>query len=77
MERVVVLTRPGCHLCDDALAVVERVCGEAGEPYRGVDIDADEALRARWNDDVPVVLVDGNPVARWWVTPERLGGALR
>ena len=50
--RVLLYAKPGCHLCDDARAVVERVCAELGEPYDEVDIteldpDADARGSAR------------------------------
>ena len=32
-RRVLVLTRPGCHLCDQAIDVVAAVCAETGEAY--------------------------------------------
>ena len=35
-------TRPGCHLCEDARAVVARVCEELGESFSEVDITTDE-----------------------------------
>ncbi len=53
--RVVLYGRPGCHLCDDARAVLERV----GEPFAEVDITADDALHARMLERIPVVEVDG------------------
>jgi glutaredoxin len=54
---VVVYTRPGCHLCDDAIALL---VGHGLAP-RTVDIDADCAteLRARYTECVPVVVIDG------------------
>jgi glutaredoxin len=55
MVEVVLYTRAGCHLCDDALAVLER----HGLRPKLVDIDADEQLRARYNECVPVVEIDG------------------
>lgn len=75
--RVVVYTRAGCHLCDVALAVVERTCAAEGVAFLTVDIDADPVLRARHGDDVPVVTVDGAQVARWRVSPVELRAALR
>jgi glutaredoxin len=53
--RVVFYTRQGCHLCDDALALVERF----GIRPQCVDVDADPALRARFNECVPVIEIDG------------------
>lgn len=55
MTNVVLYTRQGCHLCDEARAVLER----HGLSPRLVDIDADPLLRERYNECVPVVEVDG------------------
>ncbi len=55
MPNVVLYTRAGCHLCDEALVVLERF----GLSSRLVDIDADPQLRERYNECVPVVEIDG------------------
>jgi hypothetical protein len=58
--RVQVVVRDGCHLCEQACRVVGQVCDQAGVDWDAVDIDAvDIALRRRWTDHVPVVVVDG------------------
>jgi glutaredoxin len=75
-DRVVVLTRQGCHLCAEALGVVEAVCGELGVGWHPVDIDADPALRSRYTDEVPVTFVDGRQHDFWRVDPARLRSAL-
>ncbi|MBL9081641.1 MAG: glutaredoxin family protein [Planctomycetales bacterium] len=54
-HQVVVYTRAGCHLCDDA----EQLLRAAGLVPRMVDIDADETLQALHTDWVPVVEIDG------------------
>ncbi len=74
--RVTLYSRPGCHLCDDARSVIERVCAELGESFDEVDIDADEALRSRYSDEVPVTLVDGRQHDFWRVDETRLRTAL-
>ena len=74
--RVRLLTRPGCHLCDEARAVVVRVCAETGEAYEEVDVDGDEALRRRYTDEVPVTFVDGAQHDFWRVDAARLRAAL-
>jgi glutaredoxin len=78
--RVRLLTRPGCHLCDEARAVVEQVCAELGEAYEEVDVDAaaahDPELRRRYTDEVPVTFVDGAQHDFWRVDPARLRTAL-
>ena len=74
--RVVVLVRDGCHLCEDAVAVIEAVCVELGVRWSSRDVDADPQLRAAWTDHVPVTFVDGREHARWFVEAERLRAVL-
>jgi hypothetical protein len=76
-ERVVVLTRQGCHLCDEAIAQVAAVCAETGEPYAVLDVDSDPELRRRYTDQVPVTFVDGAQHDFWRVDPVRLKAALK
>jgi glutaredoxin len=76
-ERVVVLTREGCHLCDEAIARVAAVCAETGERYAVVDVDRDPELQRRYTDQVPVTFVDGAQHDFWRVDPVRLKAALQ
>jgi glutaredoxin len=55
MPDVILYTRRGCHLCDDAHSLLLR----HGISPRLVDIDADQALQQRYNECVPVVTIDG------------------
>ena len=75
-ERVVVLTRQGCHLCDEAIAQVAAICAETGEAYEVVDVDTDPELQRRYTDQVPVTFVDGAQHDLWRVDPVRLRAAL-
>lgn len=74
--RVTVYTRAGCHLCEAAEESVARVCGELGQTWHAVDVDADPALRAEYGDQVPVILVDGREHGFWRVEDDRLRAAL-
>lgn len=74
--RVVLYSKPGCHLCDEARAVIETVCAELGEQYDEVDISSSEALTSRYGEEIPVTLVDGVQHDYWRVDPERLRSAL-
>jgi glutaredoxin len=78
-DRVVLFTRAGCHLCDDAREVVARVCEAAGETWREVDVDAgpeSASLQNRYGDYVPVVEVDGVQQGFWRVDGDRLARRL-
>jgi glutaredoxin len=55
MARVTIYTRRGCHLCEEAEAVLVR----HGMRPTLVDVDADPTLRERYTDCVPVVEIDG------------------
>lgn len=66
---VTLYTRPGCHLCDEAKAVITAVLREAGATLREVNIDEDPALRERYSDDVPVIFLGSRKVAKHRVDP--------
>jgi glutaredoxin len=74
--RVVLYGKPGCHLCDDARAVVEAVCAELGESYDEVDITGSEELVRRFGEEIPVTFVDGAQHDFWRVDADRLRAAL-
>ena len=74
--RVRLYSRPGCHLCDDARAVIAQVCEELGEAFDEVSIDDDPALRARFGEEIPVTFVDGRQHDFWRVSADRLRVAL-
>ena len=77
--RITLLTKPGCHLCDDARAALEAVLAEPefGLPYEERDILADPDLAAEYAEEIPVVLLDDRVHTIWRVEPDRLRAALR
>ena len=74
--RVTLYSRPGCHLCEQARAVVEAVCAELGESFAEVSILDDPELLRRYGEEIPVTLVDGRQHDFWRVDPARLRAAL-
>ncbi|MFE0421242.1 glutaredoxin family protein [Streptomyces sp. NPDC058953] len=76
-DRVVTLIgKPGCHLCDEARAVVDEVCATTGASWEEKDITVDEALYREYWEQIPVVLVDGEQHTFWRVDAGRLRRAL-
>jgi len=73
---VVLYSKPGCHLCDDARAVIEVVCAELGETYDEIDILSSEELTTRFGEEIPVTFVDGAQHDFWRVDAGRLRAAL-
>jgi hypothetical protein len=75
--RVVVLVSPGCHLCDDACAIVDAVCVQASLSWISRDLsELDDETRAKWREFTPVVLIDGEVHDVFRVRADRLRAAL-
>jgi hypothetical protein len=77
MEPIVLtlVTRHDCHLCEEMRAVVDAVRTDEGLEVR--DVDADEALRAAYGAEVPVLLINGRKAFKYRVTPAALRRRLR
>jgi glutaredoxin len=76
VPRITLLSRPGCHLCDDAREVISRVADDLGVVWEERDITQSEAdLREYW-EKIPVTLVDGVHHDFWRVSEDRLRRAL-
>jgi glutaredoxin len=65
MHDVVVYSRKGCHLCDIVKETLAQVQGEADFRWREVDIDADPELKQKYNEEVPVVFIDGRKAFKY------------
>jgi glutaredoxin len=72
MNRIVLYSRDGCHLCDDAKVALQRVAARTGEGFTEVDISTDPELTAEYGDRIPVVLLDGKEHGYWRVEEDRL-----
>jgi glutaredoxin len=75
--RIVLLGRPGCHLCEEAREVVERVADDLGVGWEERSIDDDPELLEKYAEQIPVTLVDGRQHDFWRVDERRLRDALR
>jgi glutaredoxin len=69
VSALLLYSRPGCHLCDDARAVIERV----GASFEEIDIETDDVLLAAYLERIPVVVLDGAELFEFFVDE----GALR
>ena len=68
--------KPGCHLCDEARIVVERVANDTGTGWNEVSILDDATLAQQYGEQIPVLLVDGEQHTFWRVDEQRLRAAL-
>jgi glutaredoxin len=60
---LVLYGRGGCHLCDEARALLQRV----GHPFEEVDIETDDALLSRYLERIPVIALDGTELYDFFV----------
>jgi hypothetical protein len=70
------LSRPGCHLCDDARTVISAVAADLGVSWEECDITTSPDDLARYSEMIPVTLIDGVQHDFWRVSEERLRAAL-
>ncbi len=67
MAVVTLYGKPGCHLCDDARAVVERVRAEHPFELREVDVSLDPRLNREYGERIPVLALDGEELFDYFV----------
>jgi len=64
-HKVIVYSRKGCHLCEEVKQSLSRLADRAAFTWREVDIDEDAELREKYNEEVPVVFVDGRKAFKY------------
>ena len=70
--KVTLYTRAGCCLCEDAKRVLEAVRGRANFDLDEIDIDSNAELRRAYNDEVPVIAINGSKAFKYRVTEQEL-----
>jgi glutaredoxin len=73
---VTLITRDGCHLCEDASVQLTALSAELGFGYEERDVDADGALLAEYGDHVPVIMIDGREHGYWRLEADRFRRAI-
>ena len=74
---VTLVSKPGCHLCDDARAIVQTVLADHPEvSFEELSILDDEKLLDQYVEEIPVVLIDDRVHTIWRVDEARLRNAL-
>jgi glutaredoxin len=68
--KVVIYTRPGCHLCDEAKAEIARARSSHLFDLAEINIDNDDELTRRYGYDIPVVTINGTHAFKHRLTAE-------
>ena len=77
MSVVTVYSKPGCHLCAEAMAALEELRVELGFELRELDITAEEELHRAYFERIPVIALDGEELFDFFVDEPKLRAALR
>ena len=64
-RQVLVYTRKGCHLCEIVKESIVKLARSGGFVWQEVDVDGDDQLRRQFNDEVPVVFIDGRKAFKY------------
>ena len=70
--KLALYSRQDCCLCDEMKAVIRQVAATASFDFEEIDIDTDRELRERYNDEVPVLFIDGRKSFKYRVTAKQL-----
>jgi glutaredoxin len=64
-RNVVVYSRKGCHLCEVVKESLHKLSRRGGFTWQEIDVDTDVELRREYNDQVPVVFIDGRKAFKY------------
>ena len=64
-REVIVYSRKGCHLCEIVKESLVKLHKRGGFDWREIDVDSDIELRRQYNDQVPVVLINGRKAFKY------------
>ena len=64
-REVIVYSRKGCHLCEIVKESLVKLHKRGGFQWRDIDVDSDPQLRRQYNDQVPVVFINGRKAFKY------------
>jgi glutaredoxin len=71
LPEVVLYTRAGCHLCDEAKELLVELQRKVAFALREVDIDQDPELKRLYNDEVPVIFIGDRKAFKYRIDPRQ------
>jgi glutaredoxin len=75
--KVILYTRPGCSLCDEAKAAMRASAGEDEFTLEEVNIDEDSSLRDQYGYDIPVIFINGVKAFKHRIDPREFHRKIR
>jgi glutaredoxin len=67
-----IYSRPGCHLCDEAKDIIDRVRKRHAFAVRVINIEEDPALESAYGTEIPVVFINGSKAFKYHVDEREL-----
>ena len=75
-SNVIIYSRPGCHLCDEAKQVIAAAGCADDYTLTEIDIETDQDLLRRYKNDIPVITINGVEMFRHRLTVEQFRSAI-
>ncbi len=76
LPQIELLGKPGCHLCEEAKAVVAEVCQPRNVPWKEVNIEDQPDTYAAYLEEIPVLLINGRKAFKYHIDKKALQRAL-
>lgn len=70
--KLTLVSRRYCHLCTEMAVALETLAAEFGVAVEVVDVDADAALEARYDELVPVLLHEGREICHYFLDTSKV-----
>ncbi len=77
MALVTVYSKPSCHLCEEALRILQQIQKQHRFELEEINIEADPALLAEYGEQIPVVMLNGTFLFEYAVDESRLRQLLK
>ena len=77
MVRVIIYSKPGCHLCEEAKAAIQAAGCDEEYAFEEINIETDPDLLRRYRFEIPVITIDGVEVFKNRVSSEEFKKAIR
>ena len=72
MNKMILYTKPVCHLCDEMKYVIANLKKESEFDFEEINIELNETLFDKYKEKIPVLMLNGRMIAKYHISEEKL-----
>jgi len=72
MNKLLLYTKPDCHLCDEMKDVISVVKREVNFDFEEINIKQNELLFEKFKEKIPLLMMNGRLIAKYYIDKEKL-----